>query len=233
MKKVSLGAVEDLRAEERTLGIKAGEFPFEVPKGWVWCRLGDILQEKPRNGISLKPVGYKTKAKSLKLSATTSGSFDGSQYKYLDVVIEDDSFLWLKDGDLLIQRANSLEFVGTAAIYRGPEKEFIYPDLMMKCRAVFDESTPYLHRVLSARITQKYFQLKASGSAGNMPKINQKTVINLLVPLPPLAEQIAIESKIRAIFSDCSKLEAELASSRREMDSLHKSVLRETFSMAT
>ncbi len=78
------------------------------------------------------------------------------------------------------------ELVGTAAVYRGAGSEFIYPDLMMKCRAMFSDSTDYFHYVLLARITREYFKSKASGSAGNMPKVNQHTVASTLIPLPPL-----------------------------------------------
>ena len=39
--------------------------------------LNDIIISKPRNGYSPTPVKYKTDVKSLTLTATTSGLFDG------------------------------------------------------------------------------------------------------------------------------------------------------------
>lgn len=169
----------------------------------------------------------------MKLSATSSGTFDGSQTKYLDLNVEADSYLWLRDGDILIQRANSLELVGTVAVYRGADSEFIYPDLMMKCRAVFSESTDYLHHVLSARITRDYFKSKASGSAGNMPKVNQDTVINTLIPLPPLAEQAAIVERVESLMTTCRALEAEIEQSRTHAANLLQAVLKEAFAPAS
>lgn len=223
-------AAKKLRKERPLPKITPAEIPFQIPKGWEWCRLGAIIDEKPRNGVSLKPVEYETNAKTLKLSATSSGTFDGSQSKFLDLAVEPDSYLWLRDGDILIQRANSLELVGTAAVYRGVSSEFIYPDLMMKCRAVFSDSTDYLHHVLSARITRDYFKSKASGSAGNMPKINQDTVINTLIPLPPLAEQAAIVERVEALMATCRVLEAEIELSRAHAAHLFQAVLKEAFS---
>ena len=117
--KSRLIAAKKLRPEKPLPKITPEEIPFKIPKSWEWCRLGAVIEEKPRNGVSLKPVEYETKAKTLKLSATTSGKFDGTQIKFLNLEVELDSYLWLKDGDILIQRANSMEFVGTAAIYRG------------------------------------------------------------------------------------------------------------------
>lgn len=223
-------AAKKLRAEKPLPKITPNEILFDIPSGWEWCRLGSLIEEKPRNGISLKPVEYETSAKTLKLSATSSGIFDGTQSKYLNLNVEHDSYLWLRDGDILIQRANSLEFVGTAAVYRGADSEFIYPDLMMKCKSVFSESTDYLHRVLSSRITRDYFKRKATGSAGNMPKINQATVMNTLIPLPPLSEQKAIVEKVEALMTTCRALEAEIAHARTHAAHLLQAVLREAFS---
>jgi restriction endonuclease S subunit len=230
--KARLIAAKKLRPEKPLPKITTAEIPFDIPKGWEWCRLGATIEEKPRNGVSLKPVEYVTNAKTLKLSATSSGTFDGSQTKYLDLDVEEDSYLWLRDGDILIQRANSLELVGTAAVYRGAASEFIYPDLMMKSRAVFPESTDYLHHVLSARITRDYFKSKASGSAGNMPKVNQDTVTNTLVPLPPLAEQATIVERVEALMTTCRALDAEIEQSRTHAAHLLQAVLKEAFASA-
>ena len=227
--KARLIAAKKLRPEKPLPKITPAEIPFEIPQGWEWCRFGAILEEKPRNGVSLKPVDYETNAKTLKLSATSSGTFDGTQTKYLDLAVEPDSYLWLRDGDILVQRANSLELVGTAAVYRGAGLEFIYPDLMMKCRTVFPESTDFVHHVLTSRHTRDYFKSKASGSAGNMPKVNQDTVTNTLIPLPPLAEQAAIVERVEALMEHCRALAAEIERTRTHAAQLLQAVLKEAF----
>ena len=88
-------------------------------ESWTRHKLIDILVDKPRNGYSPKPVNYVTSCKSMTLSATTSGIFKPEFFKYIDEKIPDDSHLWLMPGDILIQRANSLDKVGTSAIYTG------------------------------------------------------------------------------------------------------------------
>ena len=92
---------------------------------WKTGVLLDYIQEKPRNGYSPSAVDYPTAVKSLSLSATTSGTFNGTFYKYLDITVDDSSHLWLKKNDILIQRANSIEKVGTSAIYTDEDNEFI------------------------------------------------------------------------------------------------------------
>jgi restriction endonuclease S subunit len=228
-KKTQLSLDRNIRPEKPLPTITSNELPFEIPDSWQWCRLGSLIEEKPRNGISLKPVDYETKAKTLKLSATSSGVFDGSQCKYLELNVEDDSYLWLKDGDILIQRANSLELVGTAAIYRGGMHEYIYPDLMMKCRSIFEECTDYIHTVLQAKFTKDYFQRNTAGATGTMPKINQSTVMNTLIPLPPAKEQSIILEQVISLTDSIRFLEAKIETSRLNLKKLGDAVLQEAF----
>lgn len=44
-----------------------------------------------------------------------------------------------------------------------------------------------------------------------MPKINQAALSNILVPVPPLAEQRRIVAKVDALMALCDRLEAALA----------------------
>lgn len=197
---------------------------------WEEKILEELITEKPRNGYSPKGVEYVTEVKSLTLSATTKGHFDGSHIKYLDIEKPDmASHLWLKNGDILIQRSNSLEYVGTAAIYDGNDYEFIYPDLMMKLRANNLVETNYLFFVLSSNQTKDYFRKNATGTAGNMPKINQGTVMNTPIPYPSLIEQKEIISKVEALFTLADKIESQYASLKAKIDQLPQAILAKAF----
>ncbi|QHV95476.1 restriction endonuclease subunit S [Spirosoma endbachense] len=101
---------------------------------WEKTSIEQVLFDKPKNGYSPKPVNYETMYKVLNLSATSSGIFDEKQFKYFDERIAPDSDLWLKNGDILVQRGNSIEYVGVPAIYTGGDNEYIYPDLMIRLR---------------------------------------------------------------------------------------------------
>ena len=175
--------------------------PFEVPGNWIWVRLGTLIEEKPSNGYSPKGVPYSTNVKNLTLSATTSGYFKSDAYKYVDIEIPSDSKYWLKHNDILIQRSNSRELVGTACIYTGKDNEFIYPDLMMRIRAMNRIDIRYLDLVLKAPFSRRYFTSSASGTSDSMPKINQTIVTNTFVPLPPIEEQRRITAFVDKLFS--------------------------------
>ena len=79
------------------------EKPFEIPEGWKWVRLGEIIKEPPRNGYSPKTVDFETPIKTLKPGAVTYGIFDPNEYKYINEEIPEDAYCWLKNGDFLIE----------------------------------------------------------------------------------------------------------------------------------
>lgn len=166
----------------------------------------DLVEEKPSNGYSPKGVTYPTKIRNLTLTATTSGKFKDDAFKYVDIPEEDALKYWLRNNDLLIQRSNSRELVGTSCIYTGADNAYIYPDLMMRMRVLNGVDVQYIDYVLKSPMTRNYYMASASGTSESMPKINQKTVSFTLVPLPPLAEQKRIVKKLEQLLPLCEKL---------------------------
>ena len=182
------------------------EKPFDIPESWKWVYLLDIIEEKPSNGCSPKGVTYPTEIQNLTLTATTSGRFQDDAFKYVDISKEDASKYWLKNNDLLIQRSNSRELVGTSCIYTGADNAYIYPDLMMRMHVSSQVDIYYIDYVLKAPVTRNYYMASASGTSESMPKINQKIVSFTLVPLPPLAEQKRIVEKLEQLLPLCERL---------------------------
>jgi type I restriction enzyme, S subunit len=174
--------------------------------------LRDLLIFGPKNGYSPRAVEHDTGIKSLSLSATTQGKFDGNQYKYVDIEMpEPEAELWLKEGDILIQRANSIDYVGVSALYEGINNQFIYPDLMMKIRFSNDFDPKFALICLNSNSTRKYFRSNASGTSGSMPKINQATVLNAELPTPSITQQRRIVAKVDELMALCDQLKSNLA----------------------
>ena len=204
--KQRLIAEKKTKKEKPLPEITEEEKPFDIPESWKWVYLLDIIEEKPSNGYSPKGVTYPTEIKNLTLTATTSGRFKDDAFKYVDISKEDASKYWLKNNDLLIQRSNSRELVGTSCIYTGADNAYIYPDLMMRMHVSSQVDIYYIDYVLKAPVTRNYYMASASGTSESMPKINQKIVSFTLVPLPPLAEQKRIVEKLEQLLPLCERL---------------------------
>lgn len=104
-----------------------------------------------------------------------------------------------RKGDILLQRGNTAELVGTAALFDVDDEGYIYPDLMIRIRA--DETivlSEYLVAVLQSPDSRTFIKNHASGSAGSMPKINQSIVESIPISIPPLDVQRRIVAEIEA-----------------------------------
>ena len=205
------------------------EKPFEIPEGWKWVRLGEIIKEPPRNGYSPKAVDYETPIKTLKLGAVTYGVFDSNEYKFINEEIPKDAYCWLKNGDFLIERSNSVEYVGICAIYTGKDNEFMYPDLLMRFRTQDNLSKKYIHTALVSPFNRSYFMSNAKGAQKTMPKINQECVVNTMIPLPSIVEQNEIVKQIERNLQTISDLENQILKRELQTKQLMQSILKDAF----
>lgn len=180
---------------------KTAEAPCSLPEGWRWARLGDVLKEGPTNGWSPQAVEHVTSIKTLKLSATTRGEFDGRYFKYVDAPAEVVEKFWLEPDDILIQRSNTPEYVGIAARFDGSHRTFIYPDLMMRCRVTADVLPSFVHLCLNAPYNRTWFRARASGTSQSMVKLNQANVRSAWIPVPPLDVQRDIVASVKRFGS--------------------------------
>jgi type I restriction enzyme S subunit len=197
----------------------------ELPYGWIEVRLGSLALRGPSNGISPKPQELPTQVRCLSLSATTQGYFKPECFKYVDIAPNAAKPYRLKRGDLLIQRGNSMEYVGIAAVYDGEEDAYIFPDLMMRLQLTSHVNTAFVHMVLVSRDCRKYFQENATGTQGTMPKVNQATVAGCPIPLPPLAEQSRIVARVDSLRRLCADLRQRLTAAQATQSHLAEALM--------
>ena len=100
---------------------------------------------------------------------------------------------------------------------------------MMKCRPKEGVLTEYLHMCLSSRAVRKHFRDNATGTAGNMPKINQQTVMSAPVLLAPLSEQTEIVRRVEQLLVFADQLEARVKAAQARIDGLTQSILAKAF----
>ncbi|MEH6446018.1 MAG: restriction endonuclease subunit S [Oceanospirillaceae bacterium] len=172
--------------------------------------LKEYLSFGPRNGFSPKEASSITNVRVLKLGATTYGDLDLNQTKYVDVNVEDNSHLWLCDGDILIQRGNSANYVGCNCLVRIDVEGVIYPDLMMKLRTVKNLNPEFLSIWLSSPKSRQFMWDRMTGTSGTMPKISKKIVEAIPIIVPSLEEQHRIVARVDELMTLCDQLKARL-----------------------
>lgn len=165
--------------------------PFEVPDGWEWCRLEDIVCEL-KYGTSEKSSSVGKIAVLRMGNITNVGTID-----YSNLVNssndEDIKQYSLEKDDLLFNRTNSCEWVGKTAIYK-EEQPAIYAGYLIRIRPllIFPD---YLNTVMNSGYYRDWcYDVKTD--AVNQSNINAQKLSQLMIPIPPLREQGRIVAEI-------------------------------------
>ena len=169
------------------------EIPFEIPRGWEWCRLS-LLIYPPKYGTSKKsaPSGI--------LPVLRMGNIQDGEIVFDKLVfsndLDDNKKLLLQYGDLLFNRTNSAELVGKTAIFRG-QRNAIFAGYLILLRPIFINSE-YLNLLLNTPYARDYCnEVKTIGV--QQCNINAEKISNLLIPVPNLHETVAIVEKVKNI----------------------------------
>lgn len=201
----------------------------ELPVGWCWTTVAALLREPLRNGHSARERSDGNGVRTLTLSAVTQGDFSAHNTKITSADPTKVGDLWLAPGDIFVERANTPELVGTAAIYLGPRDFAIFPDLLVRVRCVEFVSAPYINIVLASWMARSYFRRCAQGIAGSMPKIDQQTIESLAIPLPPAREQQRIADDFDRLGSAQLACVSDMRLSRLRIARLRQSILKWAF----
>ncbi|GBP99929.1 hypothetical protein SSP531S_13330 [Streptomyces spongiicola] len=177
---------------------------------WGFVRLRDTLAEPIRNGVSPMESQSWTGVEMLGLGCLTEDGFQPRQLKHAPSADFARHSAVLRDGDLLVSRANTRQLVGLAGIYRDIGVPCLYPDLMMRLRPSLDYLPEYLELVLRAPAGRARLVTLAQGTSDSMVKISGAALGGLFVPALPRVEQQRIIEVIDAVSAQERALQGSI-----------------------
>lgn len=191
-----------IKKEKPLPEIAEDEKPFEIPEGWMWCRLDDVVAKTIKRGKS--PV-YTSKSNVLVFAQkcnTKAGYIELSLAQYLDETklskYPEEEFMC--DNDIVLNSTGN-GTLGRVGIYHScdnPNGHPIVPDshvtIIRANSFICVEFAFYL-----LKYYQPYMEKLGSGST-NQTELSAGIVKALLFPLPPLAEQKRIVAKIEELL---------------------------------
>jgi type I restriction enzyme S subunit len=193
------------------------------------CRqLGSLLREPLRNGHSAKAVSG-VGVPTLTLSAVTEGDFSDRNVKQTSANPDRVRDIWVKKGDIFVERSNTPELVGTARLYRGKDDRAIFPDLLIRVRVAETVLPEWVELCLLSPSLRRYFKSRAQGIAGTMPKIDQAVVNEALIPVPPVAAQKRLIAEVEHRFAVVAELEAQARTALARAARLRHAILASAF----
>ena len=198
------------------------EIPFEVPKGWKWCRLGEIstyAQTKRKInasnadtqlwGLDLEDIEKGGRLLNIKTVGERKAIGDKTIFNRGDI-------LYSKLRPYLLK------------ILVAPEGGICTPEIIpFTCYGNICKD--YIVSFLKSPYVDDYINSATFGV--KMPRVSTETMTSLLVPLPPLSEQFRINTKAKELMpyiDEYGKAQDKLNKLNEELSyTIRKSILQE------
>ena len=178
----------------------ADEVPFELPESWCWCRWGTI-SESIQYGYNA-PAKENGRIKMVRISDIQDNKVLWDTVPFCDIDEESIETYLLKQNDILFARTGGT--VGKSYLVKEVPKDAIYAGYLIRTRYSNNLSSEYLKFFMESDLY--WIQLRNGTVATAQPNCNGKTLANMLVPIPPLAEQHRIVAKIEEIMPMIERL---------------------------
>lgn len=137
----------------------------------------------------------------LRVSAVTSGQFRPEESRPVPRAYDPPLEHYVKDGDLLISRANTAELVGAVALVETCPQGLILPDKVW--RFVWRDpaaSVPeFVWQLFRTREMRQAIQRRATGTSGSMKNISAQKLMGIEVTWPPIRQQREFAQVYRAM----------------------------------
>ena len=192
------------------------EVPFEIPQGWEWCRMQDVITFVNGRAYKKEELLSRGKYKVLRVG----NFFTNNQWYYSDLELSEDKYCY--HGDLLYAWSASFG----PQIWNGDKTIFHYHiwNVKFDTKVLFRE---YLYYFFLFDKTQ----VRASTTGSTMVHVSMENMKPRLIPIPPIDEQKRIVCGVERVLPYVEKY--ELSQSRKDIldanikESLKKSILQE------
>ena len=202
------------------------EIPFELPKGWEWCRLGTIFQTSSgTTPQSNNPLYYKDGD----INWIRTTDLNNEILRNAEVKITEQACVDYKLKEVPINAVCIAMYGGAGTIGKHALIQFRTTINQSVCaiHPNIDCSSKFLH--IFIQYQRPYWMDFAAGSR-KAPNINQLIIQHCLFPLPPLAEQQRIVAKIEELMplvEQYGKAQSELEALNSNIrEQLKKSILQ-------
>ncbi len=170
------------------------EKPFDIPNGWEWVRWGD-LSHSIQYGYNA-PAQTKGRIKMVRISDIQDNRVLWDTVPYCQIDEENIKTYALQPNDILFARTGGT--VGKSYLVTEVPEEAIYAGYLIRTRYSNLLVPQYLKVFMESPIYWE--QLRNGTIATAQPNCNGKTLGNMILPLPPLAEQCRIVAKIEELL---------------------------------
>lgn len=203
--------------------------PYTNPLKWEKLKIKDAVTVEPQNGLYKPQSDYVTDRSGIPI-LRIDGFYDGIVTDFASLKrlkcseTEKQKYLLLED-DIVINRVNSIEYLGKCAHIKGLLEDTVYESNMMRMH--FDPETynsAYICKLLCSQFIYDQIVNHAK-KAVNQASINQKDVLDFNIYQPP----IDLQNQFADFIQQVDKSREEVKKSLEKTQQLYDSLMQEYF----
>ncbi|HZK02126.1 MAG TPA: restriction endonuclease subunit S, partial [Anaerovoracaceae bacterium] len=195
-----------IKKEKPLPPIAENEVPYDLPEGWVWCRLGDLSSVQSSKRVFTSefvnkgiPFFRGTEIGALATGQEKTPKYYITQKHYADLIQHTGKPII---GDLLMPSIcpdGRIWLVDTNKPFYFKDGRVLWVRIIENC-----VNNRYIQQALKARLISDYVNIASGTTFAELKIFLLKEIV---IPLPPLSEQHRIVSKVADLMSLCDKLE--------------------------
>jgi len=185
---------------------------IDIDPKWPMVKLGEVCELIRGITFSKKDQVEIENDNTVRIATTKAAQENGIVEKdlyYVNKKLVTDEEKLLRDKDILISTANSLNLLGRTTFVRNINYKCSFGAFMTLIRITNDKVLPeYIYYQLNSSKSKEYF-LKVANTTTNISNLSHTDLKNLQIPLPPLEVQQKIVAKIEAerkVIDGCREL---------------------------
>ncbi|MDP3888151.1 hypothetical protein [Hydrogenophaga sp.] len=195
--------------------------------------LGDLVDEGPQNGLYLPKEMYGEGVPILRIDDyQTAWIRPVGELRRVKAMPDQASTWALREGDLVINRVNSMTHLGKCALIPSWLSGAVFESNMMRMRVIATVSPKYVEHYLASRLGKTRLTGNAKWAV-NQASINQKDVRATPIFLPDLATQHEVVAEIDRRLSIVKGVEIEVDANIKRAQSLRQAVLARSFASSS
>ncbi|CUN90633.1 Type I restriction enzyme EcoKI specificity protein [Turicibacter sanguinis] len=195
------------------------EKPYDLPEGWEWVRLGEIIEVNSRKGKNSNDISNETWVLEME-------DIEKNTSKLLQKIYNSDRQV----------SSNKYSFKKNDVLY-GKLRPYLNKVLIASDEGVcsseilplqpYQIESKYIKTYLMSPDFLNYANNLTSGT--RMPRLGTDDLRKAIFPLPPLAEQKRIVAKLDELMANCNQLEVKAEEMKNYTSKLFEASLKEAF----
>ncbi|WP_126936746.1 restriction endonuclease subunit S [Xanthomonas sp. DAR33341] len=219
--KVRLVAIGQIKKPKPLEGVAAEEWPFELPVGWEWSRLGEVSTYIQRGKGPVYVEQSDFRVVSQKCVRWAGLDLKPARFVAPESLVKYEPIRFLRSGDILWNSTGTGTIGRACVVENCSEDEKLVVDSHVTIVRPTGLLPVFLWRWIQSPSVQSELEGNASGTT-NQIELNTSKVIAHLTPIPPLAEQHRIVAKVDELMTLCDRLEAR----QGDADSAHAQLVQ-------